>query len=465
LEDIVMDTTRRSLLKGLTLGAGAVILEPLIRQLEAQATPTAEKPTRFLFVLLPNGCPATEINPVDYPLVNHDRRKGLNIEAIGQRKLHPSMAAVEQYKDKVTILQGVSGTCANCPGSDESAGGHSKAWSALGAFMAMNNNVPAATVDWALGNQLGGLFKNICLGVSKEPATSVVYDVSASGPGRKNPTICHPAIAYKTLFGSVAGGQAAKEFAVRTNLLDFMAEDVKAIRGAVGAAEQDKLNAHLEAYEAMRGRQDKYENYKESLRKHMPEVTDKFTSTVETDRLSAQFDLAAAALAGGLTHSVVISCAGGRAFDQFTFTGLGIQRGLHGIGHSSNYEDYISDMTIIRTYIFEQIAGVMKRLEAIPEGNGTMLDNTLVVFTSDFGEAHHAQTKEWPFVLIGNLGGRLKSGQIMVYPPFGHHGHKALNHLYTTLMYTVGEQPKTFGTPDIKLKDLDMTGPLSELLA
>jgi len=459
-----MLTTRRSLLKGLTLGAGAVVLDPLIRQLEAQAAATSEKPTRYLFVMLPNGCPASEINPVDFPLLNHDRRKGLTVEPIGERKLHPSMAAVEKYKDKVTILQGVSGTCANCPGSEESAGGHSKAWSALGAFMAMNNTVPAATVDWALGKKLGGLFTNICLGVSKDPSTSIVYDMSAAGPGRKNPTICHPAIAYKTLFGSVAGGQAAKEFAVKTNLLDFMAEDVKAIRGAVGAAEKDKLEAHLDAYEAMRGRQVKFEVHKERLLKHLPPVTDKFTSKVETDRLTAQFDLAAASLAGGITNSVVISCAGGRAFDSFVFTGLGLDTGLHGIGHSKP-EVYLAAMQTIRTYIFEQIAGVMDKLRAIPEGNGTMLDNTMIVFTSDFGEAHHAQTKEWPFVLIGDLGGRLKAGNVIVYPPWGHQGHKALNNLYTTMMYTVGERPKTFGTPDIKLKDLDMTGSLNELLA
>ncbi len=460
-----MPATRRSLLKGLTLGAGAAVLGPLVRQLDAQAAGAPGRPTRYLFVMLPNGCPATEINPVGFPLVNHDRRKGLTVEPIGGRELHPSMAAVEKYKAKVTILQGVSGTCANCPGSDESAGGHSKAWSALGAFMAMNNTVPAATVDWALGRKLGGLFTNVCLGVSKDPATSIVYDMSAAGPGRKNPTLCHPAIAYKTLFGSVAGGQAAREFAVKTNLLDFMAADVRAIRGAVGAAEKDKLDAHLDAYEAMRGRQAKFEAHKDALRKHLPALTDKFTSKVETDRLSAQFDLAAASLAGGLTHSAVISCAGGRAFDSFVFTGLGIDRGLHGIGHSSKYDEYLRDMQTIRTYIFEQIAGVMKKLEAIPEGDGTMLDNTLIVFTSDFGEAHHAQTKEWPFVLIGDLGGRLKAGNVIVYPPWGQPGHKALNHLYTTMMYTVGEKPRTFGTPDVKLKDLDMTGPLGELLA
>jgi hypothetical protein len=459
-----MNLNRRSLLKSLTLGAGAVVLDPLVRQIEAQAAGSAAKPTRYLFVMLPNGCPATEINPVDYPLLNHDKRQGLIVEPIGERLLHPSMAAVEKYKSKVTILQGVSGTCANCPGSDESAGGHSKAWSALGAFMAMNNTVPAATIDWALGDKLGGLFKNICLGVSKDPNTSIVYDMSAAGPGRKNPTLCHPAIAYKTLFGSVAGGQAAREFAVKTNLLDFMASDVRAIRGAVGAAEKDKLDAHLDAYEAMRGRQAKFETHKASLQKHLPEMTDKFTSKVETDRLSAQFDLAAAALAGGLTNSVVISCAGGRAFDSFVFTGLGLNVGLHGIGHSKP-DVYNAAMLTIRTFIFERIASVMKKLEAIPEGNGTMLDNTLIVFTSDFGEAHHAQTKEWPFALIGDLGGRLKAGSIIIYPPWGKPGHKALNNLYTTMMYTIGEQPRTFGTPDVKLKDLDMSGPLNELLA
>ena len=459
-----MAATRRSLLKGLALGAGAAVLEPLVRQLDAQAAGSSTRPTRFLFVILPNGCPATEINPIDYPLAIHDRRQGLHVDPIRDRRLHPSMAAVEKYRSRVTIVQGLSGTCASAAGSDESAGGHSKAWAALGAFKAINGNIPSATIDGALGNKLGGLFNNVCLGVSKNPATSVVYDLSASGPGRKIPTQCHPAIAYKTLFGSVAGGQAAKEFAVKTKLLDFMADDVKAIRNAVGAAERDKLNAHLEAYEAMRGRQSKFETHKESLRKVLPEVTDKFNSPVETDRLSAQFDLAAAALAGGLTHTVTISCAGGRAFDQFVFTGLGLTRALHGIGHSSDHEEYLRDMAIIRTFVFEQIAGVMQKLEAIPEGNGTMLDNTLIVFTSDFGEAHHAQTKEWPFALIGDLGGRLKAGNVLVYPPFKAQGHKALNHLYTTLMYAVGEKPITFGTPDLNLKDLDMTGPLQELL-
>lgn len=182
-----MLTTRRSLLKGLTLGAGAVVLDPLIRQLEAQAAGSSEKPTRYLFVMLPNGCPASEINPVDFPLLNHDRRKGQTIEAIGERKLHPSMAAVERYKSKVTILQGVSGTCANCPGADESAGGHSKAWSALGAFMAMNNTVPAATVDWALGKKLGGLFTNICLGVSKDPPRASCTTCRQQGRVAKTP--------------------------------------------------------------------------------------------------------------------------------------------------------------------------------------------------------------------------------------------------------------------------------------
>jgi hypothetical protein len=460
-----MATSRRTLLKNLTLGAGALVLEPLVRQLEVQAGESAvARPTRFLFVLLPNGTPATEINPVDFPLLPHDKRKGLVVAPLGDLKLHPSITAMEKYRSKVNIIQGLSGTCASCAGSDESAGGHSKAWAALGAFKALNNNVPGPTVDWALGNKLGGLFPNFCLGVSKDPATTIVYDVSAAGPNRKNPTVCHPVPAYKTLFGSVAGGQAAKEFAIRTNLLDFMVDDVRAIRSAVGSAERAKLDAHLEAYEAMRGRQSKFEAHKQQLARHVPNVTDKFTSSVETDRLSAQFDLAAAALAGGLTNSITISCASGRAFDQFTFTGLGQDRALHGIGHSVRHEDYLRDMAVIRNFVFQQIVGLMDKLAAIPEGNGTMLDNTLVVFTSDFGEAHHASNKEWPFVLVGDLGGRLKTGQVIIYPPWGATGHKALNNLYTSLMYTVGERPKTFGTPDIKLGDLDMTGPLAELL-
>ena len=52
-----------------------------------------------------------------------------------------------------------------------------------------------------------------------------------------------------------------------------------------------------------------------------------------------------------------------------------------------------------------------KKLESIPEGNGTMPDNTVIVYLSDGAEGHHSRTWEWPFVMLGNAGGKLKAGR------------------------------------------------------
>ena len=64
--------------------------------------------------------------------------------------------------------------------------------------------------------------------------------------------------------------------------------------------------------------------------------------------------------------------------------------------------------TRIRTFQIEQIARVAAKLAAVPERDGTMLDNTLIVYLSDAAEQHHGVCLQWPFVLVGGLGKTLK---------------------------------------------------------
>ena len=92
-------------------------------------------------------------------------------------------------------------------------------------------------------------------------------------------------------------------------------------------------------------------------------------------------------------------------------------------------------------------------------------DNTLVVYMSDSAEGHHPRCEEWPFVLIGDLGGRLKLGnRYLRYPWYGSTGHRTINSLYTSLLHAVGEPAQTFGLPDSALLDLDQSGPLAEIM-
>lgn len=95
-----------------------------------------------------------------------------------------------------------------------------------------------------------------------------------------------------------------------------------------------------------------------------------------------------------------------------------------------------------------------------------MLDNTLVVFTSDSGDGHHPQLRTWPMVVLGNLGGRLKTGgRYLEFPGYGLANHRTIGSLYSTLLHAAGQPRAKFGLDDIALKDIKQGAPLPELLA
>ena len=101
----------------------------------------------------------------------------------------------------------------------------------------------------------------------------------------------------------------------------------------------------------------------------------------------------------------------------------------------------------------------------VEEGDGTMLDNTLIIYLSDSGEAHHPNLLEWPVILLGNLGGRLKAGNCLLkYPRYAAKGHKTMASLYLSFLHVVGKPREHFGQVDPKLADIDTKGSLSELL-
>ena len=450
---------RRSFLKGVSLGAGSLVLAPLVQQLAAQAAGTASGAKRFVFVVEGNGLPWHQIQPGGIVRgKNPDARNKLVEASLKGSKLPRALEPVAPWQDRLTVVQGLSGRVCG--------GGHSNDFGALGCYHA-RGAAQGETIDAALAKKLGGIFPHVGLGMIDKGDQPVVYNISVFAKGKPMPTQCHPELAHAGLFGSVAGGTARKEFLARGQMLDFLTDDIKTLRREVGGAEREKLEQHLAAYEAMRGRQGKLTASEASLRKNAPPVTDKFKSKVETDRLSAQFDLAAGAIIGGLTNVVTLSSGAGNPYFGVKFGGLGIGIGKHGIGHGGSYNGRTADemSTTIRRWHFEQIAGLMKKLEAVKEGDGTMLDHTCIVYLSDSAEGHHSRCWEWPMVLLGTLGGKLKAGRYVEYPYWGKKGHKTIGNLYATLCHAAGDRREHFGVQDPNLKDLDTKGPLAELLA
>lgn len=454
---------RRTFLKSLSLGASTPLLAPLVGRLEAETR--GVRPMRFVFVIEGNGLPANHIQPLGIPRKVQKNLRNPQVDQSGEDalvdvsldddtiKLPASLEPLATFRNRLTIIQGLSGRVCG--------GGHSNDFGALGAYSA-RAGAKDITIDAAVARRVPGVFQQVALGISQSPTQDVIYGCSASGPEQKVPVYANARLAYDMLFGKVLGGNARAEAGSQQMLLDYMVDDIRRVEAQLPKEEKRKLEQYRDAFQSIAARQSKLGDIDP---KRIHAATEKYDSKVETDRLRAHFDMAATALITGMTNVVTLASGAGSPHFAVAFTGLGINSDKHVLGHLQvpNAEELSIK---IRRFHTELVADLMRKLQAIPEGGGTMLDNTLIIYLSDSAENHHSTCYEWPVFLLGNLGGRLKAGnRFLNYARYGIAGHRTMANLYTTLLHAVGETRDHFGQKDRELEGaVDQNGPLTELL-
>lgn len=464
---------RREILKGLSLGAGSALLTPFVRQLRAEAAGHKNAfPQRFVFIVRANGLRPWGIVPQGLEAYGKQRyvQEKLLDKSLAQHKLHTTMSSLEPLKDHVTIVNDLSGRAAAV--SDP----HSANFGTLGAYRSEQSTPPLAeTIDGALAKALPSIFTHVGFKMGGAEELIAHPSVSAMGRGQRLPFYCSPTMAYQELFGSLAkNSQVKAQSDLDKHLLDFMAGEVRQLRSDLSAPEKEKLDHYLSGFENLRDRQVKLATVDDSVRAHIPSITDKYTSPIETHRLEAHFDLAAAALIAGLTN--VISIDADDLDGHYSGLGLG-EKTIHEIGHladdfkegrDSNFADGtdgVGARNIVRKYQMDLIAGLATKLHAVPEGDGTMLDNTLIVFLSDAGQQHHANYQNFPLIMVGNIGRKLKTGRYLHYPSYGQPGNRTLGSFYLSLLHATGHGRDQFGQIDLKLPLAEQKEPLAELFA
>lgn len=461
-----MMTNRRNFTKGITLGASGAVLMPLLRQMEAHAAGRSDGfPKRFVFVIKSSGITPAAIRPEGIDIGDDDNLLDLKLT---DHQLPPTLRSLDPFKEEMMILEGLSGA--------NFGGNHSSYYGALSCHHSPEKPA-AATLDCLLGQLNPAPFRNYgfapnghSIGNNYGPIvqdTAVFPKISAYGQNSPMPYQASAEKAFRELFGSAlnlkTGGK--KEFALQTNLLDFLSEDTKRLAKQISPEEREKLEHYLSAFESVRARNNQLVVMQEKIRKNAPEFTSQYSSTVFTDRVSTFFDLTSAALITGLTNVISIRADWLSAkYAAFGFKNTSV----HDIGHNKVTDNGLKSgeaRDVIRKFQIEQIAKLAAKLKAVPEGDGTMLDNTMIIYLSDTGEAHHSRRKEWPFIVVGGRGHKLKTaGRYLRYPKYGSSGHKTIGNWYNTILQANnGPARNHFGQLDNQLKDLDLRGPLAEI--
>jgi hypothetical protein len=431
-------------------------------------------PQRFVFVMRGNGLRPFGVVPKELAECGNDRfhTDTLIDRPLADLTLNDSMRPLAPFKEQMSIIQGLSSKVCKGP-----HGGH---YGVLGAYTSGDHAPPRkATLDAILARQLPSIFPHLAFHIGIKPGELFRYlKISAQGKNTRTPAYASPMLAYKEIFGTVLTGDSAKiETAAHRNLMDFLVDDIKRVSKQLTANEKEKLDHYLHGFETLRDREVKLTRMGDTLGKYAPPISDKFQSDIETHRLEAHFDLASAALVTGLTNVVTIRA------DQLEvrYQGFDHERmrsiSLHEIGHTADVEGQSDRFNTswklgremrgkIRHFQMQLVAGMAAKLQAMPEGDGTMLDNTLIVFLSDAGSAHHTGYQNMPLLVLGNMNKALKTGRYLHYPEYNSGGHRVLANFLMSLQHAAGLPNDDFGDRDLGLSEtIDQRGALAELMA
>jgi hypothetical protein len=160
-----------------------------------------------------------------------------------------------------------------------------------------------------------------------------------------------------------------------------------------------------------------------------------------------QMDLMSAALQCGATN--VASLQHGNSVDQCTYPWLGVRRSGHDLSHGGSH----TDQQKVYKWYAEQYAYLLGKLDAVKEGAGTMLDNTIVLWIMEFGDSYGHRLRNLMWFVAGNAGGFLKQGQVLKFPG------RSVSDLHATIQNAFGIKEMTFGDAQY------CTGPVAQMIA
>lgn len=443
-------TGRRTFLGGLgagALAAGIAGASPLLGALQRRLRPssraiasaaTGGRAKRLVVFFTPNGTVHRHWRP----------RGGRHDFVLPDEGILGPLAA---FRDVLNVLE------VDFRGANNHEGGMAAMLTGNGAAA---HESGGASIDQVVAHAIGTdtPFRSLELGVQTSAwGGNVQTRMSYAGPGAYVPPDDRPAEVHRRVFAGVGSGAAPAEVdalaARRGSVLDLVRAELGDLHRRAPASQRPKLDAHLGALRAAEstlmtpgaaGDCDA-----PAVMMADPMANDSFPLVGR-----AQTDLMVAALACGLTR--VASLQWSHTVGPPVFSWLGISEGHHSLSHIDDGNPTgIANFVAAERWYAEQFAYLLERLDTLPdpEGEGSMLDHTLVVWAQELGDGRLHVCEDVPWILAGAAGGFLRTGQ---YLPLGGTSHTKL---LVTIANAMGLETRTFGDPAYG------TGPIEELVA
>ena len=395
--------------------AATAVTAPLFPGL-AQAAPSKKKLKRVIFFLQNQG-----FDP--YTAIPKDLKEAASLDSFD---FEEPIKALEPLKDRIHIINGLHGL--------HTSPSHSAFFGALGGYRGGIGSPPrGATIDHVISQHLPEtILPHLCIGMDSLPnmqSRPTLATLSATGPGKPIFMHSNPQDLYQSLFGSISTGEVRERYEARSNVLQSVERIALQNSRGLPEDEKERYSGYVDGFRDMNGLRGKLANISDHLKKFAPQYGEKFTNPeFETDWHDSLLELGISALKSGITNTLTIGSGRGEIFGAWR--GLGIDQQGHNLGHMKQPDNPI--WVKIRQYNCRMLVKLVKELESMPEGDGTMMDTSLIVYTSNNADKQHTSGANWPFILIGNPEGPIKTGQ------FTQMEKRPINDLYTTLLHAAG---------------------------
>jgi len=372
--------------------------------------------------------------------------------------LSPVLMPLSSLRKQVTVVSGLDHKQAENFG--DGTGDHprsSAAW--LTGVHAWDRTRPgvevklATSADQLAADVLGKTTPVRSLELAVDTATQSACDagdcfyvntVSWRNETTPNLTENHPRLVFERLFGD--GGSGAERLArsrKTVSILDSVRNEAKRLASDVGAADRTKLDEYLDSVREIEQRIQSAE----SNDHHEVALPDRPTGIPASfdEHTKLMLDLV---LLGFKTDTTrIFSMILAREVSNRSYPQIGVPDQHHPVSHHRNDPALIEKKTKIDAYHVSFLAYLAEKMQATPEGDGTLLDQSLLMYGAGMGDGNLHRHTDLPCVLVGNLGGRVQSGRHIAYP-----GVTPMTNLLVTLLAKLDVDAAKIG---------DSTGPLA----
>jgi hypothetical protein len=437
---------RRTFLRGMGTSLALPLLDAMVPALTALAATPASPVRRLGFVYMPMGSHIDQWTPPGEGKLT---------------ELSPTLRSLEPVKEHLTVVTNLElknaypGTHATSNAAFLSA--------AKAKWTESTDYELGITVDQIAARQVGQETRLPSLELAMDLLNTVgqcdngyacVYqnNLSWSSPTTPLPYEAHPRVVFERLFGE--GGSSEERRAAlqrRASLLDWVSEDISRLKNKLGPGDRTRVNQYLDTVREVERRIQKAEA--EVADNRLPDLDRPVgVPAAYADHAKLMFDLQALALQGDVTRIITFQLA--RETSNRTYPEVGVSEPHHPLTHNGGNPEKLAKVAQINAFHVSLFAYFLEKLQAIREGNGTLLDHTVYLYGSGMGNPNVHDHVNLPILVAGGAGGRHKGGRHVRYAE-----PTPLANLHLTLLDMAGVHLDSFADSQGKVEE--MLEPLS----